>query len=152
MLNFAMVTMNGDKVVQSQQLTEQNFMMQITGRMQSKANPNLKNLLKEKVLDTCDCIMDDLYKKYEGFNCVPITILWKVRYKYDPRYHNKKEYEENQGWAIDNYCPSKKQCAYLKDRYKIVSLNDFIIGENMYQLLNDVQDSVWIENYNLMSD
>jgi hypothetical protein len=148
LLNYGVITKNGTAVFKSMPLSEQSFVMQITGKMSSLANPKLKNLLKENVLDTCDCIIDPLYKKYEGFDCYPLTILWKIRYKYDPRYHNLKEYEEEyKGWAFYNYGPNKKQCAYLMDRYKIKSIDEYITGPNLYQLLKDVQDSTWVAEY-----
>jgi len=146
-LTYGIVTLNGNTVFRSSPLTEQNFMLQITGRMSSLANPNLKNILKEKVLDTCDCVVDPLYKKYEGFDCYPFTILWKIKYKYHPREHHMKQYEENQGWAEFNYGPNKTQLDYIYARYKIKSLDDFIYGENLYQLLKDVQDTAWVQTY-----
>jgi hypothetical protein len=147
LLNYSVVVKSGGKVIKSTPLTEQNFFMQITGRMSSPANSKLKNILKEKVLDTCDCVMDDLYNKYLGYNCIPFDQLWKIRYKYDPRFHNMKELPENQGWAKENYCPGKLQFAYILDRYHIKTLNEFIVGDDLYQLLKDVQDTVWIEQY-----
>lgn len=147
MLNYAIVIRNGDKIFKTQSLTEQSFMMQITGRMNSPANPKMKNLLKENVLDTCDCIMDNLYKKYLGYNCEPFRLLWKIRYKYDPQNHHLKEYPEYQGWAYEFYSPGMNQGEYLKKRYHINSLNDYIIGENLFLLLKDVQDSVWVNDY-----
>lgn len=146
-LNYAIVVKSGNKVIKSQFLTEQSFMMQMTGRMSSPANPKLKNLLKENVLDTCDCIMDDIYKKYLGYQCDPFRYLWKIRYKYDPQNHHLKQYEEYQGWAYENYSPGVKQSAYIYDRYKIQNLNDFISGEYLYLALKDVQDSVWVNDY-----
>jgi hypothetical protein len=146
-LNYAIVTKSGDKILKTQHLTEQSFMMQITGRMSSPANPKLKNLLREKVSDTCDCVVDNLYKKYLGHNCEPFRLLWKIRYKYDPQNHHLKDYPDYQGWAFTNYSPGIKQGEYLNKRYNINSLSDFIVGDYMFLILKDVQDSVWINEY-----
>ncbi len=149
-LNYAVVVKSGNKIIKSQQLTEQSFMMQMTGKMNSTANPKLKNLLKENVLDTCDCVIDDLYKKYVGYNCEPFRLLWKVRYKYDPKNHHLKNYEDYKGWAYENYSPGVNQSMYLRERYGIQNLIDFIAGEKLYLLLNDVQDSTWVNEYYYM--
>ncbi len=146
-LNYAVVVKSGNKIIKSQQLTEQSFMMQMTGKMNSNANPKLKNLLKENVLDTCDCVIDNLYKKYVGYNCEPFRLLWKVRYKYDPKNQHLKNSEDYKGWAYENYSPGVNQSIYLKERYGIQNLNDFIAGEKLYLLLNDVQDSTWVNDY-----
>lgn len=148
--NYGIVTKSGNQILKTTPLTEQSFMMQIMGKMNSTANPKMKNLLKEHVKDTCECLIDDLYKKYYGYKCYPITILWKLRYKYEPRNHAYKQYDVFQGWAVNQYAPSEKQSAYLMERYKIKSLNDYITGENLYQLIKDVQDTLWIEDYKIM--
>lgn len=152
LLNYAVVLTSGGKIIKTTHFSEQSFFMQITGRMNSTANPKFKNLLKEKVLDTCDCIMEPYFNKYEGYNCIPFDELWKIRFKYDPRFQNMKELPEYQGWAKDAYAPGKLQSEYIRKRYNINSFNDLIVGDYMYLLLNDVQDTAWIENYRTMDN
>ncbi len=109
-------------------MTKQDFLLQITGQQDSKANPNHINYMKE-------------YQIYWQ----TLDQLWKLRYS---EYPYRKKYDDNEkGWAKLKFAPSKGQMEYLKKNYGIKYITDFIYGKNLFKLLKNMQDTQWVEYY-----
>lgn len=76
--------------------------------------------------------------------CPAFDSLWKIRFSDWP--YNNRPLEA--GWSLNRYRPSLKQEKYLCDRYNIKHLDfDYITDTSFWQLMRDVSDSAWIENY-----
>ncbi len=113
-------------------ITIDDFLWQASGKVNSIANPQNVNF-------------------FEKYNIKePVTTLynlWKLRYKRKPY-----ALEENaeQGWA--NYADtaffvlSPAQRETLK-KYGMNRLRDFIVGENAFKLLKNMEDSAWVKQY-----
>jgi len=108
-------------------LTKENFTRQVTGQMESKANPEKKNYMEENQI------------KWDVFDQ-----LWKVRYQEYP-YETTQTVEP--GWAGKMFCPSDAQWSFLKKNYGYGALTDFLFGDNLWKFLKDVQDPAWASQY-----
>ena len=106
-------------------LSESDFILQMQGRMKSKANPNNIDYLKAYHID---------WRMIDG--------MWKLRYQ---EYPYKRE-EDTQGWSTMKYVPSKRQLAILK-QYGLTDITSFIYGKNLIRLLQDMAKPEWVSNY-----
>lgn len=108
-------------------LTKDNFIRQATGQQPSKANPDKENMF-EKYLIKWETLGD----------------IWKIRYQEYP-------YEAQQtmppGWAGKMFVPSDAQWTFLKENYGYEALSQFLYGEKMWKLLQDMQDPNWVAQY-----
>ncbi|RKX18096.1 MAG: hypothetical protein DRP35_09810 [Candidatus Zixiibacteriota bacterium] len=109
-------------------LTKTNFLFQITGQQDSKANPNHINYMKE----------------YQIF-WQTLDQLWKLKYSEYP--YDRRHNQDTKGWAKMKYSPSPEQLRYLQQNYGIKNITDFIYGKNLFRLLKDMQDPGWVSNY-----
>jgi len=109
-------------------LTKTNFLFQITGQQDSKANPNHINYMKE----------------YQIF-WQTLDQLWKLKYNEYP--YNRKHDQDTKGWAKMKFSPSPEQLRYLQQNYGSKNITDFIYGKNLFRLLKDMQDTGWVSNY-----
>jgi len=102
-----------------------NFVMQIAGLQDSRANPDTINF----------------FVKYDISPRI-IGTLWMLRYAEYP-YRSKKF---NFGWAKNVASPSDAQFEFLK-QYGFENINSFIYGENAFRLLQDMMNLDWVNNY-----
>lgn len=143
-VTFAVVTVYENKVIRSSYLTIDQFIMQVCGKAASPANPEKRDLLNEKDIRHCYPDFEMYSDKYIGYYCPVIHDLWRIRYKRDPYNANKRK---NEGWAKGYYGPSPGQLNYLLNEYGVKNISDYFIGDNMFKLLYDVQDTVWQNKY-----
>lgn len=108
-------------------LTKDNFIRQATGQQPSKANPEKENLLEKYLI------------RWETFD-----EIWKLRYQEFPYHTNETK---PPGWAGKMFVPSDAQWAFLKKNYGYEALSQFLYGENMWKLLQDMQDPDWVAQY-----
>jgi hypothetical protein len=141
---FSVVHIVNGKVIKTQFLTIDEFIMQVSGRAESAANPDKADLLQKHKLFQCFPDYDMVSGRYIGYYCPLLSNLWKIRYKRDPYNANQRA---DAGWAGGYFGPNFAQTQYLLKRYQITNLNDYIIGENMFLLLTDVIDTAWQNNY-----
>ncbi|HYG52329.1 MAG TPA: hypothetical protein VD905_15570 [Flavobacteriales bacterium] len=176
LITTAVLTVSDKKVVRVEIMSENQFLLELSGTVHSKANPAPDDLFFKNGIYSCSRNRDTIHYKYRksdtaGWNsqrrrgdykheyivdnkkveCPLLAELWKLRYRSDIRVKNymykKTLGPEYRGWAVDAFFPSVAQINYLKQRYGSDGLDNYIYGEKLYQLLKDVQDSTWIENY-----
>lgn len=111
-------------------LSRDSFLEQAAGHNPSKANPNKTNFWELNQLDIGT-----------------LDLLWKIRYAEYP-YDDPKKMET--GWAGKMFTPSDAQWAFLKQKYSFAVMSDLIYGENLWNLLRDVQDQQWQAQYSSM--
>lgn len=139
---FAIVTLNSeDKIVGKRFVGEHEFMKMIAGKHPSKANPSMVNLFEYIGFDDCGLILNEYTKRYETYVCPPFEDLWKIWYQSHPF-----SYEAEDGWAHTPYSPSTLQIKKLAE-YGVYHKGSLIYGDNMWQLLLDIQKPEWIEEY-----
>ena len=109
-------------------VTKTDFLLQITGQQDSKANPNHINYMKE----------------YQIF-WQTLDQLWKLKYSEYP--YDRRHNQDTKGWAKMKYSPSPGQLRYLQQNYGIKFITDYIYGKNLFRLLKDMQDPNWVSNY-----
>ena len=109
-------------------ITKKDFLLQITGQQDSKANPNHINYMKE----------------YQIF-WQTLDQLWKLKYSEYP--YDRRHNQDTKGWAKMKYSPSPEQLRYLQQNYGIKFITDYIYGKNLFRLLKDMQDPNWVSNY-----
>lgn len=147
--SFALVSVLSGNIVRSQPISRETFILQVTGTQYSPANPLRKDLMKESGIEPCVSLTDsmvrtDVTNKYTYPYCPALDDFWKIRYKRDP---NNADLRRDEGWATGYFAPSLSQQRYLRDNYGLTHMNGTIFGEKFFQLLKDMQDSTWIENY-----
>lgn len=120
MVRYGFVKIHEDGHKEYTWLTKKNFLLQVTGQQPSKANKQQENLLEKYQI------------KWETFGD-----LWKLRYSEWP-YDDARRQEV--GWAGKMFVPSDSQWDFLKENYNYTALTDFLYGENMWKLLQDIQD------------
>jgi hypothetical protein len=131
----------GDRITNKRILSMQEFIQFATGNWPSVYNPERINYLQMYDLN-CGFVIDTFSRKQE-FGCIPLDSLWKLQYSSFPYLGSMEP-----GWAANEFGPSDLQAKYLCDRYNFKGLSSGLITDtNLFKLLGDVMDQVWIENY-----
>ncbi|MFH2095413.1 MAG: hypothetical protein ABIJ16_06905 [Bacteroidota bacterium] len=125
MVHYGVARVYPDGTVKTTFISRRNFLLQIVGEQQSKANPN----------------KEDLLEKY-GVNYLIFNNLWMLRYSEYPYKTDLYDY----GWARFPYGPSDAQLSYLK-QYGFENIDSFIYGENAFRLWKDMMSLDWVNNY-----
>jgi hypothetical protein len=138
-------TVNGE-IVASESLGREDWMRQASGEQLSKANPKRENFFILNKVDSCWVLFDSIYAtygkmKYVGHECIPIDLLWKLRYKDHPYV------QDNTGWAKTPLSPSLEQMSFLQEAYGLMHLDGFIYGDNLWRLLREIQLPNWQRFY-----
>ena len=175
LITTAILTLNGNKIVRTEVMPENEFLLEMTGSVHSKANPAPTDLFFKNGIYSCARDKDTTYYKYRmsdtarwrnekkqgnykseyiiqnlKVECPLLKELWRVRYKYDIRLknYNFDQYpKKGIGWSNDKFWPTLAQVNYLKANYGTDGINEYIYGDKLYKFLRDVQDTVWQANY-----
>lgn len=143
-ITYAFVSTRDGKIVGAQVVRKDRFMYTALGHWPGVVNPQRQNLLLENGLDSC-FLVEDEYEKIVGYYCPIFEQLWKVRFREHPFLYDLY------GWSHGQYKPSMAQREFLLAQYGIENiLTDYIYGENLYQLLKDIQDKSWISTYSAL--
>ena len=126
LITFAIIEINEKGVANRLFLSRRDWLHQIVGIQQSRANPEEKNLLKEAGLEGPDVIDE----------------LWKLRYSEIP-YAGSGDVK---GWAGKPTIPTDGQMEMLK-QFGVERINDFFYGENLFKILKAIEDPGWISEY-----
>lgn len=139
---FAEVVINEKgQIVSKRMLNEHDLIKMIAGKYPSKANPSMVNLFEYIGFDDCYLVFNEYTNRYENYECPPFRNLWKLWYNAHPI-----SYDAGDGWAHTPFSPSTLQLKKLS-KYGITHKGSFCYGDNMWQLLLDIQDPQWIEDY-----
>ncbi|MEZ4938458.1 MAG: hypothetical protein R2799_12790 [Crocinitomicaceae bacterium] len=145
-LSFAIISFFNGEMSSSQQITRETFIRMACGDWPSKANPNKEDLFLANGIETCGRYVDTLYNK-KVYLCDPLDSLWKIRFNEHPFVF------DSSGWSLGKYKPSDRQMKFLYEEYGVSNINlDYFIGDYMWKLLRDVQDSAWVMNYKSLED
>lgn len=126
LINYAIIEINKKGVANRKYLTRQDWLHQIVGIQQSTANPEGKNLLKDAGIEGPE-VLDE---------------LWKLRYSETPYAGQTTE----KGWAGKPSIPTEGQMEMLR-QFGIKTISDYFYGENLYKLLNAMEDPGWVAEY-----
>ncbi len=126
LITFAIIEINKKGVANRVYLSQRDWLHQIVGIQQSKANPEEKNLLKEAGLEGPDIIHE----------------LWKLRYSETPYAGSAIE----KGWAGKPTIPTEGQMEMLR-QFGIKTISDYFYGENLFKLLKAMEDPGWVSEY-----
>ena len=100
------------------------FLRQFSGNEQSRANPNRVNMME----------LNNISRE-------TIRDLWKLRYASYP--FGKSE---EIGWGGEKGFPSEGQMRILA-RYGVKNIGDAIYGDNLINLLKDMENPTWVGEY-----
>ena len=146
MLTFAVVTLFNGQLSAAQPINRETFIRMACGDWPSKANPEREDLFVKNGVDLCGRYVDTITKK-KVYLCDPLDSLWKVRFNEHPFVF------DDSGWSKGKYKPNKAQMKFLYEQYEVSNINlDYFIGDFMWKLLRDVQDSTWVMNYKSLED
>ncbi|MCB0769593.1 MAG: hypothetical protein KDC00_04215 [Flavobacteriales bacterium] len=132
------------KVIQSDPITREQFVLQAQGAVPSKANPLNINLFRKFEVDLCLPLGEDTIGRYL-LDCEVFDHLWKLRFWEYP-YKLREGQHPGKGWAETRTAPSPRQLLLLTD-FGMLQVGDLAYGENAFRLLHDVGDSAWVDNY-----
>lgn len=113
-----------DKKVKVTFLTFDTFLRQFSGSEPSRANPDRINNLKNN-----------------DINVQTIKDLWKLRYATYPFGKSPEK-----GWGGQTGMPSEAQMQILA-KYGVERIGDVIYGENLMNLLIDMENPTWVQIY-----
>lgn len=125
-ITFAIIEISDKGVVTRTFLSRRDWLHQIVGIQQSYANPDGKNLLKDAGIEGPEILEE----------------LWKLRYSEPPYEGSPAE----KGWAAKPRMASEGQMDMLR-QFGIKTINDYFYGENLYKLLNSMEDAGWVADY-----
>ena len=113
-----------DKKVKTTFLTFDTFIRQFSGSEPSRANPDRINNLKNNEI-----------------NVQTVKDLWKLRYATYPFGKSPEK-----GWGGQTGMPSEAQMQILA-KYGVERIGDVIYGENLMNLLIDMENPTWVQIY-----
>ncbi len=129
--HFALIKPGSSVRRKVKHITLEDFLYQASGKMQSVANPTKKNFFKEYTIKRPEVVVNE---------------LWKLRYRSFPYGMSNEE-----GWSAGDttfFLPSESQMQILK-KYGMTRMGDYVVGENAFKLLKNMEDSTWINNYKM---
>jgi len=131
-------------VLESTPLTRDQFIRQVQGRTFSKANPDAEDLFRKHGVKACTLPEDSAAL---GFltDCVTLDELWRLRFWEYPL-AGPDATRMGQGWAEKPTTPSERQLLLLS-AYGIRYTTDLCYGDNLFNLLRDMGDPEWVDNY-----
>ncbi|MDC3337786.1 hypothetical protein OAW23_07940 [Flavobacteriales bacterium] len=153
LITYAIVETNQDnKIIGRTVISRNNWILQMRGLQKSKANISERDLITEYGVGDCFWLLDFANSAYDSLNCEAknnIDDLWRLRYNRNPEYRQSKITSDLNiigGWAANPFRPNWPQIQILQN-YGIIYITDFFYGDNMFQLLKDIQDQTWLEKY-----
>ncbi len=142
LISFAIIKQSGGTYLGTQQLSQQQFMFFALGYWPNRANINKENLFLKNGIAGVELTYND-FGKVNGYTTGPIDSIWKLKYQSHPMSRKMPS-----GWSQGHYNPSRNQAMYLYERYGVLNVNThYFVGENLFQLLKDVQDTNWVNAY-----
>jgi len=132
------------RIIQSEPLTRDQFVLQAQGVVPSRSNPDGINLFRKYEVQLCLAAAADTGGHYL-YDCEVFDLLWKIRFQEYP-FRLVEGQHPGKGWAEEREAPSPRQLLLLTD-YGIMHRSDLVKGENVFRLLHDVGDSAWVDNY-----
>lgn len=141
LITYAFVkTLNG-RVVGAEVIRKDRFIYSALGYWPSDANPDKEDLFLKHNVDSVFLVYNER-NKVVGYYEKPFEELWKIRFKEHPFAYD--EY----GWSQGLYKPSKAQEEFIKHEYGVSNiLTDYIYGDSVFKLLQNVQTPAWVSAY-----
>lgn len=131
----------GSNLINKRILRRDEFIYYFSGFYPSKYNPNRVNYF-DKYEIWGGIYVDSLSGEKIPY-CPALDSLWKIRYSEYPVGGSRER-----GWSNSDLNPSGGQIQYLNQRYHVKDIrNEYIIDTSFVQLLRDLTDSLWIDEY-----
>jgi hypothetical protein len=137
-----LVKEHGGKVIGVEPITREQFVLQAQGAIPSKANPEGINLFL--VFGVQGCLHPDDNTKLLR-DCPLLDQVWKLRF-FEYPFRPTTGGPPRQGWAEMQAGPSPRQMLLLSN-YGIQRISDLAWGEEAFNLLRDLGDPDWVDNY-----
>ncbi len=135
---------NGRAQSHVKMITEAEFIKVASGFWPSIYNPSKKNLFAEHHLNHGVLTDQNTLKEYTF--CAPLDSVWKIHFQKNPL-----DVKKGAGWSNRQFNPSLSQELYLSKTYHVNHIDtEYFLDTNMWHLLQDVQDPVWIEKYKFL--
>jgi len=155
-VTFAIVGENNGRVVSKRFISLQMFIRVALGEEVSKANPTMENLFDKYEISEgrYNWNYDSIKDRYDSVEVLFIEDSWVLKYQRNPQCPGgciPSPGMKVDGWAQYNFRPSWPQLQILQ-QYGVIYANDFFYGENMFRLLHDMEDPLWIQAYQAATD
>ncbi|MFN3876434.1 MAG: hypothetical protein ACK4L7_11045 [Flavobacteriales bacterium] len=145
LFTFFTVKEHDGKVVEARPITRGRFVLEASGSVPSRANPQGINLFRKYGVNACllPPELDDGTRTVS--DCGVFDELWKLRFWEYP-FKPLNGQQSGQGWAENRNMPSQRQQLLLCG-YGICRISDMACGEDLFRLLHDITDPAWVDNY-----
>ena len=146
-INFAIIGVNNGKIVYTKFISVSEFILLGMGKQSSPANNIGVNLFEK--YDIKECLYKYDSTKCEKMQTLRLYDLWALRYNRNPFCPPDCIPADGmliQGFGQHRARPSWPQLQILQN-YGITYINDFFYGENMFNLLSDIQENDWLNKY-----
>lgn len=131
------------KVLSVKGISADQFIMQASGRILSRANPDTVDFFEYYNVRSCQKKIDE--NGNESRPCSPFEDLWRLRFSEYPIHHSTPT-DRGLGWAKYPTKPSDAQMKILAT-YGIRTYTGMCFGENAFRLLRDIKDPMWVNAY-----
>ena len=134
---------NEGRIISVKGITSEQFILQATGHIVSRANPDSVDFFEHYQVSSCVKMIDE--SGQERRPCDPFSNLWKLRFNKFPL-HMSEPKDLGEGWAKHQSKPSDGQLKIL-NTYGIKTFTGMCYGENAFRLLRDINDPMWVQAY-----
>lgn len=132
------------KVVESENLTAEQFILQAKGLVKSKANSGSTDLFKEYGIALCnDAEANTVQEQIDA--CDPFATMWKLRFQEWP-FKDGGATSQESGWAETEKGPSQRQLLLLQE-FGLQHAMGLAHGDDAFRLLASLRDPLWVGNY-----
>ena len=130
LVRFYQIHQDIDGKFKYSQISQDEFMHRLAGKIRSSANPKSENW----------------FNTYGVKDPNIVTQLWKLRYK---EYPYQTLGRPEQGWSSNDSIPDLPSPAQMDilANYGIKKISDFCYGQNVLMLFRDMCNSAWVEKY-----
>lgn len=143
-VTFGQLTLWDGVIKKWEYLTKESFMRIATGVEYSKANLDSVDMFIEHGITKPIVTVDTLYNT-TTYDFQTLNDVWKLRYSTYPF----EGYADNAGWSSGGLHPSEGQQNVITS-YGPKYYSDWIIADEAFRLLHDMEDPNWVANYMAM--
>jgi hypothetical protein len=140
-----LVKIHEEKVIATEPISDDQWILQAKGLVASKANPLFVDLLLQEDVPLCNDRVEPETAQGMESNCDPLLDLWKLRHLEWP-FALADGTTHGPGWSQMSHRPSDGQMVLLSS-YGIQHLTDVVHGHQAFRLLRDMADPAWVLRY-----
>lgn len=151
-ITYSILGFHDGKLIEKKHISKNEFILMASGRMQSIANPEKKDLFFKYDVPQCKVGYERSQNEFL-LQCPALNNLWKLRYQVypgDPIEETQSvesgSSSRRRGWSKYLTGPSEEQLNKLEP-FGIKKYQDFAIGKDAFDLIKAVNDPSFVSRY-----